>query len=217
MVDQYYGQNRPYSATGSFESSWFMIQQLINRINGATLVKVAAITTTGAVAPVGTMDVIPLVNMVDGAANISKHGTVRNIIYARMQGGDKAVILDPKVGDLGIAVFCDRDISSVRSTKDQAPPGSKRRFDMADGVWVMAVLGAAPKTYVRFTDGGALILSDGQSDADKPMQCIVAKDYVQMQKKGEPTLHVTVDAKGNQIVAGMTIVTADNPFPDPPP
>ena len=154
--------------------------------------------------------------MVDGAANVSKHGTVYQIAYLRAQSGDHAIIMDPKVGDVGLVVFCDRDIGPARRTKDQAPPGSKRRFDMADGVWVGTALGAKPKTYVRFTDGGSLILSQGQADEMNPVQMIVDKDYVQMQKKNAPDLHITVDVKNSKLVAGMAFDTAPNPYPNNP-
>lgn len=138
---------------------WFLANQMVNRINTATLVKVESVTTSGQVAGVGQLDVTPLVKMVDGAATAFDHGTVRKIHYSRMQGGSKAIILDPKPGDIGIAVFCDRDTSVVRKNKKASPPGSKRRFDVADGVYVMTVLGSQPTSYVQFEDDGSITLS----------------------------------------------------------
>jgi hypothetical protein len=38
--------------------------------------------------------------------------------YFRVQGGADAIIIDPKVGDLGIAVFCSRDITGVKRSKE---------------------------------------------------------------------------------------------------
>lgn len=214
--DSYYGQQRPQTFMGDYNPLEFVASQLIKRINTATLVKVQSVTKSGELDAVGMMDVIPLVNMVEGGAQISKHGTIRQIIYARMQGGEKAVILDPKVGDIGVAVFTDRDISNVRATKNQAPPGSRRRFDMADGVWVMTVLGDKPKVYVQFKDDDAktVIVGNGVESEENPMELVVSKDHVQMKKKGSPTLHVTVDAKDSQIVLGKEPVIGPDPFPN---
>lgn len=207
----FYGQNRPTSDTSNFSARWFMVQQLINRISTATLVQVTKISTTSDVAPIGTMSVMPLVNMIDGANNISKHGSVQNIAYCRMQAGKSAVIMDPQVGDLGLAVFCDRDTSVVRNTKKQAAPGSRRRFDKADGVYVMTVLGDTPTRYVQFRQDGTIIV--GNADAGNPFELVVAKDHVQMKHKGDTAMHITIDGQTGIISAGKAIQLLPDPYP----
>lgn len=154
-----WGQNTPTSDTSDYNSQQFLINQATRLISTATLVKVESVTTTGQIGPTGMLDVTPLVNLIDGRNNATKHGVVHNLIYSRMQGGNKAIILDPKVGDIGLAVFADRDISAVKKNKAQSPPGSRRRFDMADGIYVMTVLGGAPTCYIEFTDDDQIIVS----------------------------------------------------------
>jgi hypothetical protein len=136
----------------------FVIQQLLGRVNVATLVRVEAVHTTGRVGPVGFVDVTPLVNQLDGAGQAVSHTTVYGLPYLRSQGGANAVIVDPKVGDIGICVFADRDISSAKAAGAQATPGSLRRFDFADGVYLPGWNHAtAPERYIVVDDDGIKI------------------------------------------------------------
>lgn len=197
--DATYGQNREPHQSTEYASKWFMIDQLIKRMNTATLVKVESVTVDGQVGPVGQLDVTPLVNMVDGGANNYPHGKVRKIHYSRMQGGSKAVILDPKPGDIGIAVFADRDTSLVRKNKKASPPGSRRRFDVADGVYVMTVLGAKPTSYIDFESDGSIKISPDDGTT-----------YIRI-TAGKITLHgAEIELDGN-VRAGGTVASATRP------
>lgn len=203
-------QQTPLSANTDWTQIQFMIDQAIARIPGAQLVKVTKVSTQGQVGPVGSVSVQVLTKMMDGQGNTFSHGAVHNLPFFRLQGGGgKAVILDPKVGDIGVAVFAGRDISGVKRTKQEAPPGSYRRHDMADGLYIGGFLGEAPTCYIRFTDDDKIIASSGTGD---PYQTVVAKDHVQMKQKGHIDLHVTIyDGK---IAAGKTLVIEPDPFPD---
>lgn len=159
MSDGLRGYQDPASAASEFNALTFLAGSLINRIATTTLVKVMGVTNSGGLAAVGYVDILPLVNQLDGAGVSIKHGTIYKCPYFRLQGGSNAVILDPKVGDIGIALFADRDISSVSATKAQANPGSGRRFDMADGLYIGGVLNGTPNQYIQFNDSGISINS----------------------------------------------------------
>ncbi|OYW78658.1 MAG: hypothetical protein B7Z19_06770, partial [Polynucleobacter sp. 32-46-5] len=75
------------------------------------------------------------------------------------QGGANGVILDPVVGDIGIATVCDRDISTVKNTGGVSAPGSNRKNDMSDIVYLMTIIGAAPTQYIEFNSAGITIHS----------------------------------------------------------
>ena len=62
-------------------------------------------------------------------------------------------LIDPTQGDIGLAIFADRDISSVRANRAQANPGSYRRFDMADGVYIGGILNGMPTQTVSDLTG----------------------------------------------------------------
>lgn len=155
----YLGQQNPNTMGSKFNADVFLIQSILARISTATLVQVKAVTNDGNVAPVGFVDVLPLVNQVDGLNNATQHGVVYGIPYFRLQGGQNAIILDPQVDDIGIVIFADRDISSVKANKAQSNPGSRRRFDMADGLYIGGVLNGQPTQYVRFSAGQVELVS----------------------------------------------------------
>lgn len=155
----YTGREDPSSSLNDYSADQFQTSQLIAQISTATLVKVSKVSNTpGQLAKVGTLSAQPCVNQVDGNGNATPHGTVHNLCYFRYGGGKNAVIIDPEVGDIGLAVFADRDISSVKANQDVANPGSRRRHDMADGIFFGVPLSAkgkeVPEQYVRFTTTG---------------------------------------------------------------
>ena len=142
----------PYNTVDAF------IQQALGRIGTVKLVKIKGVSEIGGLGPVGFVDVQPLINLVDGLlGNSQQHGTIFHLPYFRIQGGKNAVIADPAVGDIGFAVICDRDISSAKENKDVSNPGSFRRFDLADGIYIGGVLNDTPEQYVQFTSTGIKI------------------------------------------------------------
>lgn len=160
----------------------FLIKKLINRLATTAMVKVTAVTNSGGVSAIGFVDVVPMVHQTDGAGNPTPHGTINHLPYFRIQGGAYAVIIDPKVGDTGFAVFCSRDISAVKRQKAPAAPGSRRRYDWADGIYVGSALSGVPTDYVRISDTGVDIVTTNH--------LTITAD------------NVTLDASGNLIVKG---------------
>lgn len=155
----YTGFQDPTSGGSETNALQFLVSQMLGRLWTSTLVQVVAVTNTGALEPVGFVDVQPLVNQIDGAGNATAHGVIHNVPYMRIQGGVNAVIIDPAVNDIGLAVFASRDISAVKATKKANIPGSFRRFNPADGLYFGGFLNAAPQQYVRFSADGVEIVS----------------------------------------------------------
>lgn len=152
--DGYAGQQRPAATAGEFNASQAIARMMISRIKTATLVKIVSCTNSGDLSPVGFVDVQPLVNQLDGNGKATPHNILHRLPYFRLQGGTNAIIIDPQPGDIGIAIFADRDIQAVNNTKAQANPGSNRRFDMADGLYVGGVLNGTPVQYIQYNSGG---------------------------------------------------------------
>lgn len=154
-----YGQQTPYDTAHPLNAISFIIRQMMARMDTMKLVQVVAVTGGGgAIAAAGTVDVQLLVNQVDGNFNATPHGVVHGIPWWRLQGGPNAIIADPQVNDIGYVVVSDRDISSVKANKAQANPGSRRKHDVADGVYVGGCLNGAPTQYVAFTSSGIKIV-----------------------------------------------------------
>jgi hypothetical protein len=147
-------------------ASDFHIQQAISQINTAVLVKIirppydkdGKDIDPGSIVPVGYVDVQPMVHQIDGRGQPTPHGTVFRLSYHRVQGGRNAIISDPEKGDIGQMVVNSRDTSIVRSTNDVANPGSRRKFDMADGIYVGSPQQKEkPLQYVTFTKTGVIV------------------------------------------------------------
>lgn len=162
---QGYGQLAPPDTSSEFNRMAFLVSQALARVRTVVLVKVKETAADGSVAAPGTVNVQPLVSMTDGQGNATPHGTIFNIPIFRVQGGSNAIILDPAVDDIGWMAVCDRDISSVKATSGEvSTPGSLRRFDMADGVYLGGLFGETPTQYVRFSaDGVDIVDKNGHS------------------------------------------------------
>ena len=156
----YQGTLSALNGIGDFNQLNFVIKQLLAKSHFAAVVQVVGVAP-GAEGPVGTVNVTPLVNMSDGQGNAIQHGVIYNLPYMRLQGGQNAVIIDPQVNDIGVAVFADQDISVVKNTKAAALPGSGRRNDWADGLYFGGFLNGAPNQYIEFTSTGINVVTPG--------------------------------------------------------
>ena len=153
----------PSLVTADYSSEIGRLQFVINNalagIRTAIPVKVIAVSNAGGLSPVGTVNVQPLVSSVDGSGNLWPHGIIYNVPYMRVQGGANGIILDPAIGDVGIATVCDRDISTVKNTGKVSAPGSLRKHDMSDMIYIQTIIGATPTQYVQFNSTGITITS----------------------------------------------------------
>lgn len=160
-----------------------MVQQALGKMQTATLVRIEKCTNAGGLSPVGFVDVTPLVNQVDSAGNPTPHVTIYNVPYFRLQGSKNAIIMDPEKGDIGVCVFASRDISKVKSTKDQANPGSARQYSFSDGLYLGGMLNGTPTQYIQFQPGGTggiRIHSPTQVKIDAP-DVLITADTVEVQ------------------------------------
>ncbi|MBV1834962.1 Gp138 family membrane-puncturing spike protein [Novacetimonas pomaceti] len=140
-------------------------RRMLAMMGADTPVRVVAVNGTG-VSPVGFVDVQPLVHMQDSLGRTLPHGVIRNVPYARIQGGASAVICDPCVGDIGAVIVCGRDIGNVKANRADSAPGSFRIHDMADAVYVAPILNAAPTEYIWLTSEGVRVRTSGTLQID---------------------------------------------------
>lgn len=162
----YRGAQNPNSAASEFNERDFQIQQAIALMNIGTLCRVVSVSNAGELAPVGFIDVQPMVLQRDGSMNPVPNNIIHGVPYMRLQGGTRAVIIDPVEGDIGIVVFADRDISTVKATGKDSLPGSFRRNDMADALWVGGVLNGTPTSVLRFQGNDVHVQCPGKFIVD---------------------------------------------------
>jgi hypothetical protein len=198
------GLESPTDFLSEFNAQYFLVWSILSRMATATLVQVRAVTTQGFVAPVGFVDILPLVSQVDGAGNATPHGIIYKCPYFRMQGGANAIILDPQVGDIGIAVFASRDLSSVIASRTPAPPGSGRMYDMADALYLGGLLNGLPTQFVEFSATGIRISSPNQVKLDAPDVLLQSGSTLEIDAQ---TLAFTAPSTTFSAATGITITT----------
>lgn len=199
--DGYNGFQRPASSSSDFNAIAFIVQALINGMATATLVMVKGVTNAGGVSPVGYVDIQPMVNQVDGIGTAVPHGTIFKCPYQRIQGGANAIIIDPEVGDIGVAVFADRDISSASVNKGPSNPGSSRRFDMADGLYFGGFLNGVPSQFVQMSPAGIQITSPHAIDLNAPTISLTAPTITMTASSGITMTTPTVTVSGKVMAA----------------
>jgi len=198
-----YGQIGPDDFSNDMAVTAAIVRQMVAQLDIMKLVQVVAVHG-GGVAVAGTVDVVPLVNQVDGEFNAVPHGTVYGIPWSRVQGGTSAVICDPVANDIGWVSCADRDGSSVATRNGMLNgssllstginPGSRRKYHVSDGVYAGGCLNVAPSQYLIFTATGVrLVDKNGNSITMGPTGVIIS------------------DGNGNEIITGagfVNIVTA---------
>jgi hypothetical protein len=153
-TDSNYTQQDPEDGADDWLADQFQIDQAFAHIRTIVQVKVISVTGGGVGVP-PTVSVQPLVKVVDGQNNSTSHGTINNIQVSRVGCGNGSVIADPVEGDVGWLAVCDRDSSVVATTSGkESQPGSRRMFDLADGIYIGTLFGSEPTQYVQFTKTG---------------------------------------------------------------
>lgn len=203
------GQWTPADSATEFSKVAFLVRMMMNRMSTVTLVQVKAANIPTQPGAAGTVDVTPLVNLTAGDGTVTKHGVLHGLPYLRMQAGTWGIILDPQVGDIGIAIFADRDISSVKKNKAVSNPGSARRFDMADGIYLGGVLNTGSlNQYLQFRSTGVRLIDQLNSFIRFNATGFTLQDF-SLNAINSSSGGITVtDVNGNSIAlnaSGMTV------------
>lgn len=127
----------------------FIIQQAIReQVNTCVMVKVVGVSD-------GYVDVLPMVTQISGMGEAIAPTMLFHLPFMRYHAGIAAVILNPVVGDLGLAVFSSKDNSGVtKGTTEPKPPASFRGNTMANGFYIGGFLNQNPIVFVELTQGG---------------------------------------------------------------
>ena len=132
----------------------FIIQSLIHStINTAELVRVLAVTPTSD--RVGFVTVQPLIQDATTDDTVLAQSPIYNVPFLRIQGGVSAVIIDPAINDIGVAIFAQRDITTQKATLQQGPAATGRTYSTGDAIYMGGFLNAAATQYVQFLPGAA--------------------------------------------------------------
>ena len=129
----------------------FIIQQAIRQqVNTCIVVKVTAVKD-------GYVDVLPLVTQIDGNGEAVPPTKLYHLPFMRYHGGVCAVKLDPVAGDIGLAVFAQKDCSNVvKGTTKPQQPASYRENSMANGFYIGGFLNNEPTCFIELKQNGSI-------------------------------------------------------------
>ena len=148
-----------YAGETMYNQLSFMIRTMMGKeINTAIPVKITKVMPGSG--SVGYVQAVPLVNNMDAEGNAVNVAVIPSLPYFRLQGGKVAIITDPVAGDIGLAVFCQRDTSNVQAgTSEPVQAGSFRKFSMSDGFYLGGFLNHAPETFLELKQDGTAVLT----------------------------------------------------------
>ncbi len=145
------GKKNIYDSNSEYNALDFFVKMKQAKISTAIPVKVVAVYA-GGIGTTGYVDVLPLVTYVDGQGHAVQPVTLYHLPYFRLQGGNVAVITDPIVGDIGVAIFMHYDSSNVVvGTTEPQPPASFRQHSLSDGYYIGGFLNKVPTCYLELT------------------------------------------------------------------
>ena len=162
-------------------------------VNTAIPVVVTGVESNGSGGGAGYVSAKPLLMARDGYGKGVPNVDIPRLPFFRYQFGSSAVICDPKVGDVGLAVFAQSDCSNVNGETTEKLPQTHRQYDMSDGFYLGGFWGKTPTSinidcpkvnisgdvtitgeltakgivYSTHTHGG---VRSGDSNTDKPNQ-----------------------------------------------
>lgn len=161
MAEEQRGTNNIYSGATPFNALEFIIGAATDKMATAIPVKVVAVYPGGK-GPTGYIDALPLVAFQAGNGESIQPVTLFHLPYSRIQGGVAALIIDPIVGDIGLAVFAHSDSSNVGvGTTEPQAAGSKRHHSMSDGFYIGGFLNQTPTCYLELTQSTAELRAVG--------------------------------------------------------
>ena len=196
-VNNFY--TNPNAGSSPAELSHFSFERMLS---GKYFIEIVKVTAVSGTAPNLVVTVLPLVARRDASGAMISNSVVYNCPVWRLQRGTSGVIMNPVVGDIGMAAVADSDTSLVRANLVESLPGSKRRNSLSDAIYLGGLLNAEPTQYVEFADGAINIVSPSQVNVTAPVAVVTS------------TTSVTVDTptatfSGNVVVDGNVTAKGD--------
>ncbi|MGL4208297.1 MAG: hypothetical protein ACRCTY_02805 [Candidatus Adiutrix sp.] len=209
-----FGTKKITSGSNPFNALDLLVRSLINgSINTCEVVKVMKVYPGGPDDCAAYVDVLPLVSQTDAKGESLGAATLFRLPYLRLQGGVAALIIDPVVGDTGLAVYAKKDSSNIGqgSYQERALPASFRTFDQADGFYVGGFLNQKPEIYLELNQDKKAVLHAPIEVTINTQECVVlAQNSCTVNTKTctiEASLKTTISSPethctGNMMVGG---------------
>lgn len=152
--------------TGSSEYNVldFVIRSIVcGLVNTAIPVRVDKVERPAEGGGAGYLSATPLIKMRSAKGDALDVVSIPKLRWFRLQHGMAAIIVDPKPGDIGLAVFAQQDVSALNGGSEPIQPGSFRCYSISDGFYFGGFWGQKPTTFIRIEDNGQVTVTAPQS------------------------------------------------------
>ena len=199
------------SGASEFNAISFLVEQMIKgMVNTAIPVRVDSCTKPGVGGAAGYVSATPLVQQRGADGKGLQPVSLPQLPYIRLSASTAAIVIDPQPGDVGFAVFAQQDISNLKAgSSDPVQAGSFRTFDMSDGVFIPAILGVTPTTFVHLDPETGEITIKAPTKITIEAPAIELKGSLQMGNAAGSGTGDTMKITGNLDVTG-SVTTAGN-------
>lgn len=126
----------------------FFIKNALSKIRTAFLAKVLKVYKDKTL-----VDVLPIIKGIDADGNELKQSPVFRLPYFQYRGGINQITITPDIGDYGLCIASDRDITDFKLYTKETKPASLRMFDSRDSLYIGGFLNKGEiKNYIEITD-----------------------------------------------------------------
>lgn len=191
---------------------------LITNVNTAIPCKVVAIEKQEqrGVNIVGFVDIQLMIEQTNGQKKGNETAIICNVPYIRIQGGTNAVIIDPEINDLGVAIFASRDITNFKEARRQTPPATWRKFSISDAIYIGGIRNQKPVQYIHFRNDGIEIYSPKRVHITTPT-VLIDSDNTTINTSAKTTINANggceINAEttnnGNVLINGNTKISGN--------
>lgn len=207
-----------YTGNTDYNTDDAFIRGIMGEIYTAeAVVVIDVLENNGHDGPPGFVNVLPLVSQIDAYNNIIESVKLFRLPYYRYQAGAAAIVVDPKPGDIGIAVYMKRDSSDI-SVEQTEPikPNTFRSFDQSDGFYIGGFYNKAPSVFIELDDDGTIDITSTSSVTINTQNAIINCNTANVEASSSATIsspqttitgnQATINAQtrinGNLFIAG---------------
>lgn len=160
MSDSVYTNKGLYSQNNLPNAMDYIARSIIKQMINTAIPVVVEQVMPGDENAAGYVQCLPLVMPRDAQNNSIQTVSIPRLPFYRMYAGRAAIVCDPVVGDVGLAVFAQQDSSRVKKgTSEPQSAGSFRCFDMSDGFYLGGFYNGNGDTNIIFDQQGNITIN----------------------------------------------------------
>lgn len=202
MSDELKLNTSEFTASSELNALHFMIQSIVKgMVNTAIPVRVDSVNRTGEGNGAEYLSATPLVEMRTASGEAIPNVSIPKLRWFRLQHGTAAIIVDPKPGDIGLAIFAQQDVSALNGEATPVQPGSFRCFDMSDGFYIGGFWGKKPTTFIHLEEEGTIHVVAPQSINEETPALTIKCDTARV----EASSSVTLDTPATSCTGTLTV------------